>query len=178
MMKKASETIYWDALNFGSKNFYLATTGKGILIIKLDPSYESFADFVKKRVPNPVLVQDPQRLEECSRQLTEYFEGKRTVFDLPFDLRGTAFQVAVWEALARVPFGKTCSYADIAREIENEKAVRAVGNACGLNPLIVVVPCHRILGKDGGLHGFSAVGGLTTKEEFLQHERNGVKNSF
>jgi len=176
-MNKASEIVYWDVLKQGSKTFYLATTGKGILTIRLDYSYKDFVDFVKKRVQNPVLVQDPQRLEECSRQLTEYFEGKRTVFDLPFDLRGTPFQVAVWEALARVPFGKTCSYADIAREIQNEKAVRAVGNACGMNPLIVVIPCHRILGKDGALHGFSAVGGLTTKEEFLQHERNGVKNS-
>ncbi len=102
-------------------------------------------------------------------QLREYFSGKRTVFELPLDLKGTVFQKQVWEALCRIPFGETRSYQDIACEIGRPKAVRAVGMACHVNPVVIAVPCHRVIGKNGSLTGFG--GGLDRKSFLLEFER-------
>src|SRR5207248_1063778 len=90
-------------------------------------------------------------LEQAARQLAEYFDGRRDSFDLPLAAEGTAFQREVWSALQEIPFGQTRSYQDIARQIGRPKAVRAVGAANGKNPLAVVVPCHRVIGKSGAL---------------------------
>lgn len=108
-------------------------------------------------------------LEESTSQLTDYFNGYRQHFDLPLGARGTAFQLSVWRALAAIPYGETCSYADIARVIGNPAAVRAVGAANGRNPLPIVVPCHRVIGGDGRLTGFA--GGLEAKSFLLQLEK-------
>ena len=107
-------------------------------------------------------------LEEADRQLDEYFAGSRRVFDLPLDLAGTPFQRSVWRAIAAVPWGETASYGAIAASIGAPNAYRAVGTACGANPVALVVPCHRIVGSDRGLHGFG--GGLPTKDWLLDHE--------
>lgn len=101
-------------------------------------------------------------------QLTEYFAGQRQHFDLPLAARGTSFQRSVWQALQRIPFGTTCSYQDIADTIGNPKAVRAVGAANGSNPIPIIVPCHRVIGRNGSLIGFG--GGLPRKEWLLRHE--------
>jgi len=103
------------------------------------------------------------------QQLTEYFQGLRQSFDLPLDLRGTPFQKKVWERLIQVPFGHALSYGALARELGKPSAVRAVAQAVGRNPCLVVVPCHRILGKDGSLTGFSA--GLDLKQGLLRLEQ-------
>jgi len=116
------------------------------------------------------LVHSPERLTEASHQLTEYFAGKRQTFDLPLDLRGTDFQQAVWNSLVKIPYGKVLSYGDIARDVGSEKAVRAVGGACGTNPVPIIVPCHRVIGKNGAMTGFSSLGGVCKKEELLRHE--------
>lgn len=94
--------------------------------------------------------------EEAKRQLCEYFSGIRKNFDLPIRLCGTDFQRAVWEALTKIPFGETRSYGEIAEEIGNPKACRAAGNAIGKNPLLIVIPCHRVISGNGGIGGFSA----------------------
>jgi len=169
-MRRASEIIYWDVLKQGSHNIYMGMTERGLLGLRVDDKYDEFVSFVSKKVTSPVFEQNPGKLEECSRQVAEYFENKRKVFDLPLDLRGTDFQQSVWAALLRIPFGQTCTYSDIAQEIGNEKAVRAVGTACGANPLLIVIPCHRVIGKDGGMHGFAAEGGISTKKQLLKHE--------
>ena len=109
-------------------------------------------------------------------QLREYFEGKRTQFDLPLRPQGTAFQQSVWQALLKIPYGKTCSYQDIAIEINNPKAVRAVGGANNKNPIIIVIPCHRVIGKNGSLVGYG--GGLDIKEYLLNHEKQIQKGSL
>jgi methylated-DNA-[protein]-cysteine S-methyltransferase len=113
---------------------------------------------------------DPQHpiLIEAERQLSEYFAGKRTRFDLPLQPDGTEFQKKVWRALREIPFGKTKSYLDLARAISSPKASRAVGAANGKNPLSIVVPCHRVVGADGALTGFA--GGLATKAALLTLE--------
>ena len=107
-------------------------------------------------------------LERAAVQLEEYFAGKRTDFDLPLEPIGTEFQTEVWKALTKIPFGQTCSYADIARTIRRPKAMRAVGAANGQNPIAVIVPCHRVIGADGSLTGYG--GGLPRKKWLLSHE--------
>jgi methylated-DNA-[protein]-cysteine S-methyltransferase len=107
-------------------------------------------------------------LREAERQLGEYFAGTRTAFDLPLDFTGTDFQKSVWQALLTIPFGETRSYAQIARQIGNPKAVRAVGAANGRNPISIVSPCHRVIGANGTLTGFA--GGLDAKAHLLALE--------
>jgi methylated-DNA-[protein]-cysteine S-methyltransferase len=107
-------------------------------------------------------------LAASARQLREYFAGTRRRFTLPLAPRGTEFQRSVWSALATIPFGETRSYRDIAEQIGNPKAMRAVGAANGRNPLPIVVPCHRVVGADGSLTGFG--GGLPAKLALLQLE--------
>ena len=107
-------------------------------------------------------------LDRAAKQIAEYFEGKRRVFDVPISYQGTNFQERVWGRLLRVPFGKTASYQDIARGVGNPLAVRAVGAANGKNPISLIVPCHRIIGSNGRLVGYG--GGLWRKEWLLKHE--------
>jgi methylated-DNA-[protein]-cysteine S-methyltransferase len=107
-------------------------------------------------------------IENCKTQLKEYFEGKRKQFDIKLMREGTAFQVQVWEKLCHIPYGRTASYMDIAKAIQNEKSVRAVGAANGQNPIAIIVPCHRVIGHSGKLTGYA--GGLWRKQWLLEHE--------
>lgn len=113
---------------------------------------------------HPVLVQ-------AERELGEYFEGKRRMFDVPLDAVGTAFQKKVWAALAEIPFGETRSYGELARAVGNAAASRAVGAANGRNPISIIVPCHRVIGANGTLTGFA--GGMAVKEKLLALESGG-----
>jgi methylated-DNA-[protein]-cysteine S-methyltransferase len=116
----------------------------------------------------PELDQQHSILLETERQLSEYFAGKRTQFELPLEPRGSEFQKRVWRALREIPFGKTRSYRDLAEAIGSPKASRAIGAANGKNPLSIVVPCHRVIGTDRTLTGFA--GGLETKATLLALE--------
>ncbi|HXS68879.1 MAG TPA: methylated-DNA--[protein]-cysteine S-methyltransferase [Candidatus Polarisedimenticolia bacterium] len=107
-------------------------------------------------------------LLRAERELAEYLEGKRKVFSVKFDPAGTPFQSKVWDALEKIPFGETRSYGQIAKQIGNPTAVRAVGAAIGRNPLSVMVPCHRVIGASGDLTGFA--GGLDMKKRLLALE--------
>jgi len=108
-------------------------------------------------------------LADCFSQLAEYFQGARKLFSLKLHLSGTEFQQQVWQAVMSIPFGETAAYADIARKIGNPRAVRAVGQANGHNRLPIIIPCHRIIGSNHQLTGYS--GGLWRKEWLLAHER-------
>lgn len=127
------------------------------------------------RVHAKAIIEDNNNpfLLEAERQLQEYFEGKRNSFSLPLDMTGTAFQKQVWQALATIPYGETRNYTQIAEQIGNPKAVRAVGTANGKNPISIILPCHRVIGASGHLTGFA--GGLETKARLLSLE--GVRNS-
>ena len=125
------------------------------------------------RLDVPSVDQQHPILMEAERQLSDYFAGKRTRFDLPLEPRGTEFQKKVWRHLRRIPFGKTRSYGDIARTVGSPRASRAVGAACGKNPLSIVVPCHRVVGANGALTGFG--GGLETKAELLALEAHALQ---
>lgn len=104
------------------------------------------------------------------KELTEYFAGKRKEFDLPINAHGTEFQTKVWKALCDIPYGETRSYSDIAEAIGNSTAVRAVGGANNKNPISIVVPCHRVIGKNGTMVGYG--GGLPMKEYLLNIEQD------
>lgn len=107
-------------------------------------------------------------MRNAARQLAEYFDGRRRQFDLPLSPQGTAFQQQVWNTLAGIPYGRTISYAELARRVGKPTAMRAVGAANGRNPLPIVLPCHRVIGADGSLTGFG--GGLPTKQYLLTLE--------
>ncbi|WP_034060116.1 methylated-DNA--[protein]-cysteine S-methyltransferase [Lacinutrix jangbogonensis] len=110
----------------------------------------------------------PEVLEECVLQLNEYFQGDRKQFSLKLNPKGTVFQERVWDALLTIPYGKTTSYLKLSRQLGDEKAIRAVANANGKNPLWIIVPCHRVIGSDGSLTGYA--GGLYRKQWLLEHE--------
>lgn len=108
------------------------------------------------------------QLDDVCRQLDQYFAGKRRQFEVRLAPRGTAFQQQVWQALQRIPYGTTCSYSDLANEIDRPRAVRAVGTANGANPISIIIPCHRVIGRDGSLTGYA--GGLPRKQLLLELE--------
>ena len=122
----------------------------------------------QKQIP-----EDWQYDEACFKnvlqQLAEYFAGKRQTFELEMAAKGTAFQKRVWQELQKIPFGQTASYGEIAERIGNSKASRAIGMANGKNPIPIIVPCHRVIGKDGSLTGFG--GGLDVKRQLLKLEK-------
>lgn len=109
-------------------------------------------------------------LIEAEEQISEYFSGKRKVFELEYEFSGTEFQKSVWKELEKIPFGATKTYGEIAEETGNPKAGRAVGSACNKNPLPIIVPCHRVIGAKGKLTGFAC--GTEIKEWLLNHEKN------
>ncbi len=121
----------------------------------------------------PLPAADPL-LRHCKKELDEYFAGKRTEFTVPLKPKGTLFQLAVWKAMQQIPYGKTQSYADIAKQIKRPNAVRSVGNACGQNPIVIVIPCHRVVGR-GGLGGYS--GGIKRKKWLLGDEKSDLKKN-
>jgi len=110
----------------------------------------------------------PSVLQEAVTQLQDYFDGKRTHFDFQLNPDGTEFQQKVWKGLCEIPFGKTISYLELAKQLSDVKAIRAVASANGKNPLWIVVPCHRVIGTDGSLTGYA--GGLWRKKWLLEHE--------
>ncbi len=133
--------------------------GKNTLALQTIMQHESF------HLDTPIL-------SETQRQLQNYFKGKLTQFDLPLAVHGTKFQQKVWQALQTIAYGKTASYADIARQIQSPKAVRAVGAANGKNSLAIIVPCHRVIGSNGSLTGYA--GGLDRKKALLHLEQTTV----
>jgi methylated-DNA-[protein]-cysteine S-methyltransferase len=150
--------------------YYQSPIGK-LLLIGADGILESL-HFPNETTPT-VIGEDRQYDETCFQpvlqQLSEYFAGSRQQFDLEITLEGTPFQKKVWQELRRIPFGQTASYQDIATRVGNAKACRAVGMANNKNPLPIIVPCHRVIGKNGSLTGFG--GGLDIKKQLLDLEK-------
>ncbi len=112
---------------------------------------------------------ESQLTKECKKQLEEYFSGKRKEFNIKLDIIGTDFQVSAWKAMQKIPYGKTISYSEEAKMAGNEKAVRAIGAANGRNKIPIIIPCHRVVGKNGKLVGYT--GGLDIKEYLLKLEK-------
>jgi len=145
------------------------TTPIGDLLLTADDGGALTGVHLPNRHPDTVgWERDDAGLGDARRQLSEYFAGERTAFDLPLRPAGAPFQLRVWEALQRIPYGETASYGEIARELGAPGAARAVGAANGRNPIAIVVPCHRVIGTSGSLTGYG--GGLACKRALLDLE--------
>jgi methylated-DNA-[protein]-cysteine S-methyltransferase len=136
--------------------------------IEIQASHEAVVSMVFCDDPKNDTCNGSEILAKCVRQLDEYFGGQRTNFDLPVSQKGTTFQQTVWNCLTNIPFGKTVSYADVAKMINNPKSVRAVGAANGKNKVWIVVSCHGVIGADGSMTGYA--GGIERKKWLLAHE--------
>jgi len=131
---------------------------------------KSIDDRLQKGLDAEYVEESSKVIEESKRELDEYFDFKRKVFDIPLLMVGTKFQKSVWQELLETPFGTTVSYLQLAKKIGNEKAVRAVASANGANAISIIIPCHRIIGSDGSLTGYA--GGLAAKKKLLALENN------
>lgn len=149
-------------LNTMIGTIYLVASEKGLKSVLF--SKQSVPILAKLSLSNEV----ENNLSIAATQLEEYLKGKRKIFELKLDVEGTPFQRQVWNELANIPFGKTLSYKDIAKNIDNPKAVRAVGTANGRNPICIIVPCHRVIAANGTLGGYIA--GLSVKKKLLDLE--------
>lgn len=156
------EGVIMDTFFYTSPVGIIKITASDSGIVSLNFERKSLVRTQKNKITN-------KHLKECIRQLDEYFSGERTLFDLPLDATGTPFQKKVWDALRKIPHGQTVSYVDIARRIGKPKASRAVGGANNKNPVAIIVPCHRVVGKNGDLIGYA--GGLIKKKWLINHEK-------
>lgn len=139
------------------------------VVLSADCNHLYGIDFVNGKEPSGIFTEEPVGvLLKAVKQLQEYMAGARTVFDVPLQLEGTAFQQEVWRAIAQIPYGMTATYADIAQKVGSRNKARAVGGAANCNPLPIIIPCHRVIGSGGSLTGFAA--GLAIKEFLLKHE--------
>ncbi|MCB0537015.1 MAG: methylated-DNA--[protein]-cysteine S-methyltransferase [Chitinophagales bacterium] len=145
-----------------------------------DWRYRKMRNAIDKRISGGLNAQFEEQktelIEKTILQLEEYFSVKRTVFDLPLQFVGTNFQQEVWNTLIQIPYGTTSSYIDLAKKMNNEKAIRAIAGANGANAISIIVPCHRIIGKDGSLVGYA--GGLPAKKKLLQLENPEKENQL
>lgn len=125
---------------------------------------------IQKALQSEYIEESSELIEKTITQLEEYFAHKRKVFDIPLLMLGTDFQKSVWDGLIKIPYSETASYLNLAKNIGNEKAVRAVASANGANAISILIPCHRIIGSDGSLTGYA--GGLDVKKKLLDIESN------
>ncbi|MGG3556923.1 methylated-DNA--[protein]-cysteine S-methyltransferase [Peribacillus frigoritolerans] len=178
MKNDKKQTIDWAILHDDKWQLYVARTEKGLCYVgSPGQTYEELKSLMQKRFPNVNLVENEKALNPYLKELQEYFEGTRQDFSLPTDVKGTPFQQEIWAALNQIPYGKTCSYSDIAQIIQRPSAVRAVGTAIGANPILITVPCHRVIGKNGNITGYR--GGTEMKRYLLQLEaQSGRKKSI
>ena len=150
------------------KKVFVASTERGVLMVDFLKSEAVFLRRLKKRFSGEI-IRDDGKSEKILFQLVKYLKGELQRFDCRLDLRGSPFQKKVWMALAEIPYGQIRSYKDIAQTIGYPKAFRAVGNANGSNPLPLILPCHRVIGSDGGMGGYGH--GLKVKKQLLDFEK-------
>jgi O-6-methylguanine DNA methyltransferase len=148
--------------------FLIAKNEKGVCEISISSKEKEFVRLLKQKYNDEAEFSAPKLAREV-KQIQEYFEGKRKKFTMKLFMKGTDFQKKVWKAIAEIGYGKTKSYFDIAKSIKNINALRAVGTACGKNPLPIVIPCHRVISKNGGIGGFG--GGIPLKKKILKIEK-------
>ncbi|MEO3945615.1 methylated-DNA--[protein]-cysteine S-methyltransferase [Gorillibacterium sp. CAU 1737] len=170
MKTQTNTPIYWTLLSHEDWTLPIAATTAGLCYVGSPhaPATE-LTDWAHARYPGRRLMEDDEHLAPYRQELIEYLEGTRRAFTLPFDVQGTPFQQDVWKALCGIPYGETTSYSAIAAQIQRPKAVRAVGTAIGANPVLMTIPCHRVIGKGGALTGYR--GGITMKTRLLELER-------
>lgn len=163
-------TLYIDKVDSPIWSGFLVISDKGLAYVShYTNNLNDVTSWQIKNYPDSVLVSDKEKVALYKEQFEEYLAGKRAAFDFPVDLQGTNFQLEVWQALLTIPYGQTASYLDIALKLgRDHKSAQAIGGAVGRNPLSIVYPCHRVVGADGSLTGYT--GGLDIKTALLNHE--------
>ena len=159
------ETLYYSRIDTPAGRLLLAAGEHGLRSIH-------FGEELPRCKKSELWMESPEILRPYAEQLNAYFRGELREFTCKLDLEGTEFQKKCWNALLRIPYGKTCSYAEIARQIGSPRSFRAVGQANHHNPIPIIVPCHRVITSGGTLGGYG--GGLAVKEMLLQLEQNGA----
>lgn len=171
-MPPVKTEVYWASVQhplFQDKPIFLAATDQGLCLITLPhESYETMQGWIMKKIPDARLIRSDAKLSDYLDQVQQYFDGERRTFTCPLDLHGTEFQRSVWQALIEIPYGQVQSYSQIAEAVGRPTAVRAVGAANGINPIPIVIPCHRVIGKGKELTGYR--GGLKVKKALLNLE--------
>lgn len=157
------ETLHYSQMDSPIGPLNVAVSDKGLVALEFDRG-----QFPPKKSKDLLWEKSPAKTKPFTRELDEYFAGKRREFSFALDLRGTPFQLQCWRALLAIPYGETRTYADIARAVRKPQAFRAVGMANNRNPLAIVVPCHRVIASDGTLCGYG--GGLDVKRKLLELE--------
>ncbi len=156
------------------RSFFIAKNENGVCYLSLSGDKSRFLRLIKAYLPDEMKYA-PSELSEEVRQIKEYFAGKREYFNLKVYLKGSGFRTAVWSELANVEYGKTVSYRDLARLAGNRNAYRAAATCCAVNPVPIIIPCHRVIAKDGSIGGFG--GGLQMKRKMLEIENIKLKKS-
>jgi O-6-methylguanine DNA methyltransferase len=165
------ETVHIARSNSPIGRLRVASTELGLAYVELPHSSgRGMRDWMARHVPECRCVDAAGPNAAAIEQILEYLASERTHFDIPLDLRGTPFQRTVWDALLKIPYGESCSYAEVARAIGRPNAQRAVGSANNANPVSLVVPCHRVIAADGSLGGYG--GGQDLKARLLAMERS------
>lgn len=168
-----NKSLYWTITNIDNKKFLLAATNAGLCYVDChEESLPSFKKWNQKHLPSYTLIEDVTKFNTYINELEQYFQGNDKI-SAPLDLYGTEFQLNVWKTLQTIPYGHVISYSDVAEMIGKPSAVRAVANAIGANPILIYIPCHRIIGKDGSLTGFRS--GLNVKKRLLSLENVSIK---
>jgi len=161
------ERLYHSVVETPIGPLHLVSTKIGLAGVGLGER-EKLERWLRRTFPEAEKEPARDRHNRFENQIRQYFEGRRRIFDVPLDLRGSDFQKAVWAEVSRIPFGRAASYGEIAHLVGRPRAGRAVGAANGANPVPIVVPCHRVIGADGSLTGYG--GGLESKRWLLAHE--------
>lgn len=163
------ETIHYSSFNSPFlKKVFVASTEGGVCMVDFLKSEEVFLRRLKEKFPGKI-IRDDRKNRNVLNQLKKYLKGELQRFDCKLDFKGTPFQKKVWSALAKIPYGQTRSYKEIARAIGHPKAFRAVGNANGQNSIPLIIPCHRVIENNGGLGGFGH--GVKVKKQLLDFEK-------
>lgn len=166
---KNNNHIYYSTFRTKNWNLFLAATGKELCYISTRPNKEG-VNYLRKTYGNVTFEENENVMKVYADQLIEYLNGERTNFELPLLINGSPFQKLVWNALIQIPYGETSTYTEIAEKIGRPSAVRAVASAIGKNPILIVIPCHRVIRKNGELSGFRE--GVQVKERLLKLEGN------
>lgn len=175
MTKPIDMKVYYYTFDTSFGNMFLASTDEGLCMANfVAADIEGQFNWLRKYFHADDIIEDKNRNINAFIQLEEYFKGERREFDLEIHLIGTPFQEEVWKVLTEIQFGEILTYKDVSCSLGDAKKCRAVGGAVGKNPIVIIIPCHRVIGSNGKLTGFSSIGGLELKKRLLDLESSQI----
>lgn len=175
MNKYKDKNVYYYIYNTSFGEIFFASTDKGLCMVSfMDDDLDKQFKSLEKYFNTNNIVKDKEKNSTAFNQLQEYLTGNRKKFDLKLHLLGTPFQTSVWDILSKIEYGNIWTYKDVSEKLGDIKKCRAVGGAIGKNPIVIIIPCHRVIGSNGKLTGFSAPGGIELKKRLLELEKKHV----